>query len=411
MKAAIIAVGTELLMGKVTNTNAVYLSSVLNELGVSVLYHITVGDNPKRLEEAVKSYFDEVDIIITTGGLGPTQDDLTKEIVSKAMGVEVALDPDLVRDIEAYFERLGRKMTDSNRKQAAKPAGAIAMKNTQGTAPGFILEVDGKTAVMMPGPPRELEAMTQTGLMPYLKAKHSEEITSKWIRVFGIGESSVEAIIEDLVSGQTNPTLATYVKDGSVAIRVTANGASVEENESTMAPVLEKIKERLKDNIYSMEDETLDACLAKLLIDKDIHFSLAESCTGGMIAANLVGQSGISKVFDRAYVTYSNEAKMEELGVQEETLKAFGAVSSQTAEEMARGLKKRLGSDLCISVTGIAGPGGGTAEKPVGLVYIGVLYKDDMMVFKHQFHGDRKRIRRFSANYALDHARKMIIGK
>ncbi|WP_430882731.1 competence/damage-inducible protein A [Fusibacter sp. JL216-2] len=411
MKAAIIAVGTELLMGKVTNTNAVYLSSVLNELGVSVLYHITVGDNPRRLEEAVKSYFDEVDIIITTGGLGPTQDDLTKEIVSQAMGVEVGLDPDLVRDIEAYFESLGRKMTASNRKQAAKPAGAIVMKNTQGTAPGFILEKDGKTAVMMPGPPRELEAMTQTGLVPYLKSKHSEEITSKWIRVFGIGESTVETMIEDLVSGQTNPTLATYVKDGSVAIRVTANGTTEAENEALMEPVVKKIRDRFKDNIYSMEDETLDACLAKILIENNIHFSLAESCTGGMIAASLVGQSGISKVFDRGYVTYSNEAKMEELGVSDQTLKAFGAVSSQTAEEMVRGLRSRLGSDLCISVTGIAGPGGGTADKPVGLVYIGLLYKGQVKVFKHQFHGDRKRIRRFSANYALDHARRMIKGK
>lgn len=411
MKAAIIAVGTELLMGKVTNTNAVYLSSVLNELGVSVLYHITVGDNPRRLEEAVKSYFEEVDMIITTGGLGPTQDDLTKEILSRAMDVDLVMDTDLEAGIEAFFSGIGRTMTENNRKQAMKPVGSITMHNSKGTAPGFIIERDEKIAIMMPGPPREVLPMTETGLVPFLKSRASEEITTVWMRVFGLGESAVEDTIKDIVAAQGNPTLATYVKDGSIAIRVTANGVSEEENMKLIQPVVDEVKARLGDLIYSLEDETLETYVGNLLMRKGITFSLAESCTGGLIATKLVGQSGISSVFDRGYVTYSNEAKREELGVPEEILIKHGAVSSETAEAMVRGLRKKNGSKLCIGVTGIAGPNGGTPEKPVGLVYISIYYEDELKVFKHNFHGDRTRVRNSSANYALDHVRKMIEGK
>jgi nicotinamide-nucleotide amidase len=408
MKAAIIAVGTELLMGKVTNTNAVYLSSVLNELGVSVLYHLTVGDNPKRLENAVNEYFDEVDLIITTGGLGPTQDDLTKEIVSRSMGVDLAMDETLLKELEAFFAGIGRTMTSNNKKQALKPDGALTMHNSRGTAPGFIIEKNGKIAAMLPGPPSEVEAMTDSGLIPFLKSRHEEEITTVWMRVFGMGESSVENAIEDIVNAQSNPTLATYVKDGSIAIRVTANGASESENMALIMPVVNAVKERLGDVVYSLEDETLEAYVGRILIDNKIRFSLAESCTGGLLAAELVGLSGISGVFDRGYVTYSNEAKEQELGVPSETLKEHGAVSAQTAEAMVRGLREKNGSDLCVSITGIAGPNGGTDEKPVGLVYIGVYYKDRLEVFKHNFHGDRKRVRHASARSALDHIRKMI---
>ncbi len=408
MKAAIIAVGTELLMGKVTNTNAVYLSSVLNELGVSVLYHLTVGDNPRRLEQAVSEYFDEVDMIITTGGLGPTQDDLTKEIVSKSMGVDLKMDAVLLSEIEDFFSSIGRTMTENNKKQALKPDGAITMHNSKGTAPGFIIERNGKTAVMLPGPPREVEAMTISGLMPYLKSKHEEEITTIWMRVFGMGESALENAIEDLVLAQTNPTIATYVKDGSVAIRITANGISEAENMKKIMPVAESVKARLGDVVYSLDDETLEEHVGKLLMDHNIRFSLAESCTGGLLAAELVGIAGISNVFDRGYVTYSNAAKHEELGVSEEILAEHGAVSEETAEAMVRGLRSKHGSDLCVGITGIAGPGGGTAEKPVGLVYIGIYYKERLEVYKHNFHGDRKRVRHVSARTALDHIRKMI---
>lgn len=411
MKAAIIAVGTELLMGKVTNTNAVYLSSVLNEYGVSVLYHITVGDNEKRLEDAVKSYLEEVDMIITTGGLGPTQDDLTKEIVSKAMGVDLVLDSDLKIEIENFFARIGRTMTENNVKQAYRPVGARALANTVGTAPGFILEQTGKTAVMLPGPPREMKPMVESGLVPYLKEKHSEEITTVWMRVFGMGESAVEDAIDDIVAAQINPTIATYVKEGSIAIRVTANGSSEEDNMKLIQPVVDEITDRLGDVIYSYKDETLDTYVGRLLMENNISFSLAESCTGGMIAATLVGQSGISSVFDRGYVTYSNEAKREELGVSLQTLIDHGAVSAQTAQAMVEGLRKKNGSRLCVGVTGIAGPGGGTTEKPVGLVYISVYLDDELKVFKHNFHGNRTRIRQTAANFALDHVRRMLEGK
>jgi len=411
MKAAIIAVGTELLMGKVTNTNAVYLSSVLNEYGVSVLYHITVGDNPKRLEDAVKSYMDEVDMIITTGGLGPTQDDLTKEIVSKALGVELVLDPVLKTEIQAFFKRINRNMTENNIKQAYKPTGSMTMENGHGTAPGFIIEKDGKTAVLLPGPPREMVPMVESGFVPYLKEQHAEEITTVWIRVFGMGESSVEDAIQDIVKTQTNPTLATYVREGSIAIRVTANGASEADNMKCIQPLVDEIKARLGNVVYSLKDETLDVYVGKLLMEKKISFSLAESCTGGMIASTLVGQSGISSVFDRGYVTYSNEAKQEELGVPLQTLIDHGAVSEETARAMVEGLRRKNGSRLCVGVTGIAGPGGGSKEKPVGLVYISVYFDDTLKVFKHNFHGNRTRVRQTAANFALDHVRKMIEGK
>ncbi len=408
MKAAIIAVGTELLMGKVTNTNAVYLSSVLNELGVSVLYHITVGDNPKRLEETIKLYFDEVDMIITTGGLGPTQDDLTKEIVSKAMGVELKMDLELEAEIEDFFSSINRPMTENNRKQAMRPEHSRVMGNTKGTAPGFIIEHGGKTAVMLPGPPREVYPMVETGLLPYLKEIHDEEITTVWMRVFGIGESSVEDKIEDIVLAQSNPTIATYVKDGSIAIRITSNGSTVDDNMLRIRPLVNEIKERLGDYVYSEEDDTVEEYVGRLLIDNKISFSLAESCTGGMIASKMVGLSGISSVFDRGYVTYSNEAKHEELGVPLDVLKAHGAVSPETAKAMVEGLRKKNGSRLCISVTGIAGPNGGSKDKPVGLVYIGVYFDEELKVFKHNINGDRTRVRNASANFALDHARKMI---
>lgn len=410
MKAAIIAVGTELLMGKVTNTNAVYLSSVLNELGISVMYHITVGDNPKRLEEALQKYFDEVDMIITTGGLGPTQDDLTKEIICSAMGVELGMDPVLEQELVSFFESTGRVMTPNNRKQALRPKDAAVLKNTKGTAPGFIVEKNGKTAVMMPGPPREVIPMAESGLIPYLKTRSLEEITTVWVRVFGMGESSVEDALEDLVSSQVNPTLATYVKDGSLAIRVTANGPDEAHNMARISPVVDEIKNRLGSFVYSLEDEPLDEHVGTLLLKNNIDFSLAESCTGGLLAATLVGLPGISAIFNRGYVTYSNEAKIEELGVGAETLAKYGAVSPETAREMVEGLKKKTGSRLCVSITGVAGPNGGTSEKPVGLVYIGVMLDDSVQVFKHNFFGDRSRIRAVSANYALDHIRRMIEG-
>jgi len=410
MKAAIIAVGTELLMGKVTNTNAVYLSSVLNELGVSVLYHITVGDNPRRLEEAVQSYFKEVDMIITTGGLGPTQDDLTKEILSKAMGVPLSMDKGLEVDLESFFSGLGRVMTPNNRKQAMRPEGSLVLHNSMGTAPGFIIDKDGKIAVMMPGPPREVIPMTETGLIPFIKERSPEKITTVWVRVFGMGESAVEDKLDDLVTAQSNPTIATYVKDGSIAIRITANGINEEENLKLIQPMIDEVKLRLGHVIYSLIDETLECCVADLLLKNNISFSLAESCTGGLLAAKLVGISGISSVFDRGYVTYSNEAKHEELGVLNETLTEFGAVSPETAKEMVEGLREKNKSRLCVGITGIAGPNGGTEDKPVGLVYISVYLDDRLEVYKHQFHGDRTRVRNTSANYALDHIRRMIEG-
>lgn len=374
MKSAILAIGTELLFGQVANTNAAYLSQHVNELGIDVLYHHTVGDNPKRMKEAMDLLLRECDLIVTTGGLGPTQDDLTKEIAAEYMGEEMALNNEALERIEKTFSRLGRIMTDNNIKQAYLPRRAHVFQNDAGTAPGFAIEKNGKIIICLPGPPREMKCMFENQVRAYLQDKTAYVIYSRMLRVFGIGESLLETKLEDLISVQTDPTIAPYAKEGEVLVRVTSKQKSREAAERSVADMVEKINERIGEYIYSYDDEDLADVVAKKLMKNNISISCAESCTGGMFAAALTGCAGISAVFDRGIVTYSNAAKHEELGVSEETLQTFGAVSIEAAMEMAEGLQAKTGSRLCISVTGVAGPGGGSEEKPVGLVYVAALF-------------------------------------
>ncbi len=409
MRAEILAVGTELLMGQIVNTNAQYISSKLPEAGVGVYYHSVVGDNPDRLEDSLKLALERCDIVITTGGLGPTQDDLTKETISRVCGKKLVIHEESLNKIKDYFSRLGRQMTPNNEKQAYMPEGCIVLKNKNGTAPGCIIEMGEKVVVMLPGPPIEMKPMFLDYVMPYFKNKGDYSLESVILRIFGIGESAMETKIIDLIDGQTNPTIATYAKEGEVTIRVTASVQKGESAEQILMPVVNEIKKRTGESLYSVKDETLDSVAAGLLLKNNITIATAESCTGGLISEMLTDIPGISRVFMGGAVTYSNEAKMEYLGVQEQTLQAHGAVSRETAAEMAEGIRKRLKTDIGISVTGIAGPGGGTAEKPVGLVYIGLSGDSGTIVKELRLSGNRKKVRTITALNVFDLIRRHIL--
>lgn len=398
MKCAIVAVGTELLFGHTVNTDAVYLSQQLNLMGIDVLYHYTVGDNPKRLADILKMAMKDCDLVITTGGTGPTQDDLTKEVICQVMNDVLVEDPHSLDRIIKHFERRHRPMSENNLKQAMMPSRAVVFDNNNGTAPGFALESEGKIVICLPGPPNELNPMFEESAKPWLMERSSEALYYRTIRTFGIGESMLETKLLPLIDGQTDPTLATYAKMGEATVRIASKRPTLEEARSAVEDMIAKVYDYVGEYIYSTEDESLPQVVGQKLIAKNLTMSTAESCTGGMIAAAMTDISGISAVFERGIVTYSNGAKMDELGVSEETLAQFGAVSPQTAEEMVRGLKAKTGSRVCVSVTGIAGPGGGTPDKPVGLIYVGVMLDDRMEVFELRTNNTK---RQWNRNYTM----------
>lgn len=409
MKCTILTIGTELLMGQIINTNAVYLSKELNSMGYDVLYHFTVGDNPIRLKSILSSALSMSDIVITTGGLGPTQDDLTKETVAESFSKEMILHEPTLEKIESFFSKINKTMTSNNIKQAYIPKDSLILDNTLGTAPGIIIAENNKIVISLPGPPKEMKNMFTLKVKPFLMKKSKEVISSKVIKFFGMGESSVESHLEDLVSNQTNPTLATYAKAGEVSLRITSKGKSQKDVDEVLAPIIKEIDNRLNEFIYSFDDESLEEVVGKLLIENNITLSLAESCTGGLVASKLTSISGISKSLDRSIVTYSNKAKIKELGIDENILKEFGAVSKETAVAMAKGLKGKTDSDICLSITGIAGPTGGTPTKPVGLVYIGLATNNKVIFNEFNLHGDRSRIRNITSMLALNMIRKTIL--
>ncbi len=376
MNCSIISVGTEILFGQIVNTNSVFLSQELNYLGFNVLYHYTVGDNAKRLKEILLENMGKVDLIITTGGLGPTQDDITKEIIAEVFDEKLVEHQPSMNNLTSFFQRLNRTMTPNNIKQAYLPENAIVFPNDRGTAPGFAIEKNNKIAIVLPGPPHEMKHIYATQVKAYLLKKSEEVIFYKVLRFFGIGESALEAEIEDLITYQTDPTLAPYAKKGGVSLRIASKKRSLTEAEKAVDEMIDKVKGKLDRYLYSVDNEELVDVVARKLIERNISIATAESCTGGGLASALTDIPGISQVFHSGYVTYSNEAKMDTLGVKEETLHTYGAVSEETAVEMAEGLFKKTKSDLCIAITGIAGPGGGTATKPVGLTYIALKYKD-----------------------------------
>lgn len=402
MIAEILSVGTELLMGQIANTDAQYISRRLSELGVYIYRHTTVGDNPARVKEALEEALSRSDIVITTGGLGPTEDDLTKEMVAEYFGLEMEMDETSMRAIETYMNRIGRSMTENNRKQAYFPVGAIIMENLCGTAPGCIVEKGEKAVAVLPGPPHEMKDMFDRQLAPYLARRSGAHIESKFLRVFGIGESSLETMLIDLFHG-TNPTLALYCGPGEVQARITAMAEDSAACQALIAPLEAEIRRRTGDHVYGEGvDNCLENVVCEMLTKRGETVSFAESCTGGLLASRLVNIPGASAVLNEAHVTYSNEVKARLLGVKQETLENFGAVSEQCAVEMAEGVRRISGADWGVSTTGIAGPDGGTPEKPVGTVFIGISGKNGTFAREFHFRGRRDWVRTLSASNALN---------
>ena len=393
MKAAVLSIGTELLFGSIVNTNTVYISKELQALGIDVMYHMTVGDNPGRLKNMLGIIYQDCDLVICSGGLGPTQDDLTKETIADYFGVQNIEDKDQVAILENRFKKFGRVLTENNYKQACLPEGSLVLANSCGTAPGFILEKNGKIISAMPGPPREMTEMFQSGVKPYLEKLQGSYLFYRTLRTINIGESMLETKLLPLIDGQSDPTLATYAKDYETTLRVASKRSSLEEATAAVNEMCEKVRSIAGEYIYSYDDEDLGECVVKELIRKGLSISAAESMTGGQFAKSVTDVSGASAILKSSYITYSDEEKNRILGVDLGCIKNHGVVSKEVAIQMAEGLHKVTGSDICVSVTGYAGPDG----DDVGLYYIGLYYKDQTI-------GIEKRAFKYSRAFIRGHA-------
>ena len=408
MNAEILAVGTELLLGDIVNTNAQFIAQGLAELGIDVYYQTVVGDNPERLKSAMHSAFDRADIIITTGGLGPTEDDLTKDIGAQYFGRKLVLDERALDRIKKFFDKMKRPMTDNNVKQAMVPENAVVMYNANGTAPGIIIENEKQILIMMPGPPREMKPMFSEQVKPYLASKQEYTLVSRVLRIAGVGESAMEMQVKDLIASQTNPTVAPYAKDVEAVLRITARAENADEAEKIIEPVAQEIYSRFGKSVYAEGETSMQETVAQMLVKRNKTIAVAESCTGGLVASRLIEYPGISSVLLEGAVTYSNEAKMRRLGVKRETLEAYGAVSAETAVEMAEGIAKSSGASIGLSTTGVAGPGP-SEGKPEGLVFIGVYIEGKTYVKELNLAGKRNVIRERAAYNALDYLRRKLM--
>jgi len=399
MRAEILCVGTELLLGDIVNTNAAYIAKELAVIGIDVYYQTVVGDNNDRLKESLDIAFSRADIVVMTGGLGPTYDDLTKETVAKYFDAPMEMDEESLESIRSFFKKIGGEMTKNNEKQALMPRGATVFHNNWGTAPGLAFTNGKLTAILLPGPPSEMKPMFEAYVVDYLSKMSNKVLVSKNIRLFGIGESKIEDMLHDYMEASSNPTIAPYAKIGEAMLRVTAAGKDKEECEKLIEPAIKKIYDVLGDYIYGMDIPNIQYALVGELRDKGLKISAAESCTGGMVSEMITEIPGSSHVFDGAVCSYSNDIKMEVLGVSRSTLEKYGAVSEQTAAEMAAGIRKITGSDIAVSTTGIAGPDGGTPEKPVGTVFIGIDSDKEKRVVKLNLSGRRSDNERHMVRY------------
>jgi len=410
--AEIIAVGTELLLGNTVNTDAQDVSQLLSELGINVFFHTVVGDNPERLKQAVDIAKGRADIIITTGGLGPTYDDLTKETLAEAFGKKLVFNEEVAEQIRGFFrKRLQNvKMTENNLRQAELPEGSVIFDNGVGTAPGCAFESEGKHILMLPGPPRECKAMLSSCVAPYLKNLSEAEIHSHNIHIFGLGESAVEEKLRGLMESLHNPTLAPYAKDGEVMLRLTAKAASKYEAFRLMSPFLRKVRETLGDIVYGVDSDSLENTVIGLLKERGKTLAAAESCTGGLLSKRLTDIPGASKVFMGSVVAYNAQSKTSLLGVDPEVLKEKGAVCREVALAMADGVRTSLGADIGVGITGIAGPDGDGSGLEPGTVFIALTTKDASFCRSpHLFH-DRERIRIGGSSHALDMIRRFLTG-
>lgn len=372
MIAEILCVGTEILLGDIINTNAAYLAKEMAALGIDVYNQSVVGDNPARLANSLALAFERADIVLMTGGLGPTYDDLTKETVASYFGLEMEMHEESKRRITDYFESRGTVPTANNLKQAMMPRGAHVFENNAGTAPGLAVEGEGKIAILMPGPPFEMTAMFDGCIRDFLMQYSEKVLVSRTLHITGMGESAVEDKLRDLMVTYENPTIAPYAKSGEVQIRVTAAADNRDHALEMIAPVVAQLQDILGDVVYGVDVVDQEHALVAYLAEKKLTIATAESCSGGLLSKRITDVPGASAVFHLGVCTYADEMKIKMLGVGAETLKQYGAVSKQTAKEMAAGVRKQAGADIGIGITGIAGPGGGTEEKPVGLIYIAV---------------------------------------
>ena len=406
----IISVGTELLLGHVTNTDARDISEMLSKIGINVKYHTVVGDNPERLRQCVETAKSRADIIITTGGLGPTCDDLTKQILAEAFGLRLVENKAEREGLYDYI-RYGKKFTDNNFTQAMLPEGCTVFHNNCGTAPGCGFEKDGKIVVMIPGPPKECNAMFRESALPYLRKLSEELIVSHSVRIFGLGESSVDDIFAEEMNRMTNPTMAPYAKECDCLLQITAKAKSEDEAEKMIAPVMEHVMQRLGDVVYGVDVECIEESVIKLLREKNMTFSAAESCTGGDVARRFTDMPGASAFFKGGVVTYTNEAKAKLLGIDPALIEEKGAVSYEVAKAMAENVRTMLGTDIGVGVTGLAGPDGDGVHE-VGTVFVSLAVEGETFVKELHMGAMRTRsfIRRMAGNHIYDMMRRWLSG-
>ncbi len=408
----ILSIGTELLLGNIANTDAQMLSQGLSELGLNVYYHTVVGDNPQRAKEAVAIAKGRADIIITTGGLGPTCDDLTKNVLAEAFGKKLVYDEGSAQRIKSYFTRTGRPMTENNLQQALLPEGCTVLPNDWGTAPGCAFCADGVHVIMLPGPPSECRPMFLHRAKPYLMSLSEGVIVSHTLKLFGIGESSMEAQLRDQMNAMSNPTLAPYAKEGECELRVTAKAATDEGAQALLRPTVEQLKSLFGSKVYGVDVSSMEEVVERLLKEKGLTIGVAESCTGGLMAKRLTDVPGASQVFLGGVISYTNSVKAGVLGVPQHLLDQFGAVSAEVARAMAEGARKALGCDIALSATGVAGPDKDEWDNEVGTMFVAISTPDGTHVraLKLGNRPVRARLRTQTAHHAFDLARRYLSG-
>ncbi|HWQ73077.1 MAG TPA: competence/damage-inducible protein A [Desulfitobacteriaceae bacterium] len=411
MKTEIISTGTELVLGQTLNTNTHYLGKQLSDFGFNVLYHTIVGDDSASLENVLRQALKRADLIVTTGGLGPTADDLTKELVAKVLDLEMTLDNYSLERIKGYFAARKREMPRSNEKQAYFPRSARILPNDYGTAPGAIVRKNAKTVVILPGPPFEMQPMFEEyviGELQRIIGPGSKLLKTRILKVFGMTESAIEEVLGELMNN-VNPAITLAAKRTEIHIRIVTCEADKQEAEKTLDAAESLIRSRLGTKVFARDEETMVGIVGEALKSRGLKIATAESCTGGLIGAALTREAGSSEFYLGGVVSYANSLKEGLLGVQAATLQAVGAVSAEVAEEMAAGILGRSGADIAISVTGLAGPDGGSDLKPVGLVYIGFASAQGVEARKFQFYGGRETIRQLSVTAALNWVRQYML--
>ncbi len=412
MKAEIVSVGTELLLGEIVDTNASTLSQKLAELGIDVHYRHTVGDNHTRLTEVIATALGRADIVILTGGLGPTEDDLTREAIAAATGQPLVRVPESEQRLREFFAARNRPLADSNLKQADAPVGAVHLENVCGTAPGIFMRWQGRLIFAAPGPPTEMREMAQRSILPILRQElgGTQQLFTRSLQLMDIGESQVADILGDIISAQTDPTLALYAAPANVRIRMATKAPDEAAAEAKFAPVEARIRELLGNHVFGLDSQTMAEVVEQLLRERGQTLAVAESCTGGLLASRITDISGASDVFLAGVVSYANEAKISLLGVPAETIAEHGAVSEECARAMAEGVRRVAGADYGLATTGIAGPTGGTDEKPVGLVYMALADERGTIVQKQFWPGTREQFKQRVSQMVLGMLRKRILG-